>query len=1112
MKRKILVAAFLFIISLQSITQPGAIDTKFGTDGWVKYNEGVEPGFRNMVIQPDGKIIVHKIGYLGRYNTDGTLDNSFGTNGWARLDHGCADLVIQADGSILVLASNEVRGRIFKHSAIDGGIDLTWGDQGSVTIELTSVELRYTSMVLDTKGRIIVAGRASFSADPVIHTTSVARLNADGSLDTEFNGGGIRNQLFLDNLFRTAVDCGVTGDDKILLAVQVGNGEDRNDIILKYNTNGRLDLNFGGAGTGELAINLDIDRLAVAGSGKIGYTTLARTDQTLLAFSYYYLNADGSYISNGFIQNITGLSAITFQPDGKLVVAGYKLSRLFFRRLNIDGTGDQTFITDDMDLDDNIIPKEIIYYNRRLFVAGFYPVFYQNFAPVDADGFILALDATDKRLTCSNFTATELQPLADAGKCSTKLNNTKFDPAFIPSTATGTVQYEMLRNGTVVEQGTGSVNGKEFQVGLTQVRYSFTDVTTNTCTFTVNVLDRQPPVPKTKNITAQLNSSGAAIITAANVDDGSTDNCGVKSMSVSKTSFDCSNVGANTVKFTVTDNSNNTSTATVTVTVEDKVAPDVKCKNLRITLDAEGKASIATDLVDDGSADACGIKSLSLSKESFDCSNKGTNQVTLTATDNNNNTSACTATVTVADEIIPSILGITPSPAFLWPSDRKMKAVTINASIWDNCPGTTYRITDVSIKAGIFANDNVNPDWEITGDHTVNLRAEIPKKGTKRIYTVTIICTDAAGNSTTGSVDIVVGHTVVSPASGTTVKVGSTVTLNGAYWDVPGKKHTAKWTIDENVTVNGSLTEPSGQNNGTVKGSYKFNNPGVYKIQMNVIDQNGKLTYANTTDNLEAIVVVYDPNGGYAYGCGNFNSPVGALISDPAANGDASYGFTMNYYKNATQPKGETQFDFKVGDFEFNALNFDYLVISNSMAQFKGTGKIIGGQSGIGFTMTVTDGQLDGTGVDKIRMKIFNKNNGTIIYDNQPGASDAALPVAAVGTSSVIVIHGTNANPPTTKTTSQQIDAENKSVNGLELRVYPNPASNYFNILVGSNDTKEKIVLQVFDQYGRLVEAKTNVSNGSMVRLGDLYRTGVYYVRVIQGKQQKERKLIKLSD
>ena len=329
---------------------------------------------------------------------------------------------------------------------------------------------------------------------------------------------------------------------------------------------------------------------------------------------------------------------------------------------------------------------------------------------------------------------------------------------------------------------------------------------------------------------------------------------------------------------------------------------------------------------------------------------------------------------------------------------------------------------------------------------------------------------------------------------------------------MPGNKHTAKWLID-GISVNGVVTEPVGSKNGKVTGSYKFTTPGVYKLQMNITDQKGVTTYANTNGDLEAIVVIYDPNGGYTYGGGYYDSPAGALISNSSSAGKASYGFTMNYFKNSTNPKGETQFEFKVGEFEYNALNFDYLVISNSMAQFKGTGKIIGGQSGIAFTMTVVDGQLDGTGIDKIRMKIYNKNNGKIIYDNQPGTSDAALPIASVGANSIIVIQGTNANPATTRTYGTPVESESKSkdVDELTATVYPNPASTYFNIIVNSNDAKEKIVLQVLDQYGRVLEVRNNVSVGSTVRLGDLYRSGLYYVRVIQGKQHKELKLIKLN-
>jgi hypothetical protein len=280
---------------------------------------------------------------------------------------------------------------------------------------------------------------------------------------------------------------------------------------------------------------------------------------------------------------------------------------------------------------------------------------------------------------------------------------------------------------------------------------------------------------------------------------------------------------------------------------------------------------------------------------------------------------------------------------------------------------------------------------------------------------------------------------------------------------------------------------------------------------MNVTDQKVITTYVNTNGDLQAIVVIYDPNGGYTYGGGSFNSPAGALTSNPTASGDVSYGFTVNYYKAANNPKGETQFDFKAGDFEFNALNFDYLVINNSMAQFKGTGKIIGGQSGIGFIMTVSDGQLDGTGIDKIRMKIYNKNNGQIYYDNQPGASDAAMPTQAVGNNSIIVIKG-NSGKASSVNTSSEIAAEQIPVNGLELKAYPNPSKHNFTILVNSDNEKDKIMLKVFDVLGRTVETRNNILPGSVIRLGEQYRTGAYFIRVEQAENQKNLKLIKVKD
>jgi PKD repeat protein len=66
-------------------------------------------------------------------------------------------------------------------------------------------------------------------------------------------------------------------------------------------------------------------------------------------------------------------------------------------------------------------------------------------------------------------------------------------------------------------------------------------------------------------------AGGSATITAATVNNGSNDNCGVQSVSVSKTSFNCSNIGANSVTLTVTDIHGNVGTCTATVTVVGEV-------------------------------------------------------------------------------------------------------------------------------------------------------------------------------------------------------------------------------------------------------------------------------------------------------------------------------------------------------------------------------------------------------------------------------------------------------------------------------------------------------------------------------------------------------------
>ncbi len=490
----------------------------------------------------------------------------------------------------------------------------------------------------------------------------------------------------------------------------------------------------------------------------------------------------------------------------------------------------------------------------------------------------------------------------------------------------------------------------------------------------------------------------------------------------------------------------------------------------------------------------------------------GITTITWTATDPSGNTAVCTQTITVVDNEPPIISGESASTYVLSPPNHTMRDVTISYTATDNCSVTSALSVTSNEPVNGVSDGDTDPDWIVLDNHHLQLRAERAANGTGRIYTVTITATDGVGNISTKTIEIKVPHNITTPNSGHPFRVGSTVDFGGSFWDKPGNSHTAKWLLDGSNASNGTVTEPANNQNGKVTGSYKFTTAGVYKLQMNITDQNGLTTYTNTNGDLEAILVIYDPNGGYAYGGGYYNSPASALRSNPAATGKASYGFAINYFKNSTYPKGETQFEFKVGDFEFNALNFDYLVISGAKAQFKGTGKITGGQSGVGFIMTVVDGDLDGTGIDKIRMKIFNKNTGAIIYDNQPGASDAANPVLAVSANSSVVINSNSAPPVSTINTQPEIvNRIQIPVKELIVKAMPNPTNNNFTLTIRSNNLKDKIMMQVIDINGRIIEVR-NIAAEQTIKLGDRYLPGSYYVRVLQGKEHKEIKLVKLSE
>jgi hypothetical protein len=137
----------------------------------------------------------------------------------------------------------------------------------------------------------------------------------------------------------------------------------------------------------------------------------------------------------------------------------------------------------------------------------------------------------------------------------------------------------------------------------------------------------------------------------------------------------------------------------------------------------------------------------------------GSTTVTFTATDASGNISSATTTVTVVDTTPPDITSVSVDPNVLWPPNHKMVPVTIAVSVTDICdaaPSCQVDWVSSNEPENGLGDGDTAPDWSITGDFNVNLRAERSGKGSGRVYTIMMQCTDDSGNSATKDVEVTV--------------------------------------------------------------------------------------------------------------------------------------------------------------------------------------------------------------------------------------------------------------------------------------------------------------------------------------------------------------------
>jgi hypothetical protein len=287
--------------------------------------------------------------------------------------------------------------------------------------------------------------------------------------------------------------------------------------------------------------------------------------------------------------------------------------------------------------------------------------------------------------------------------------------------------------------------------GVEPVAMTVADAAGNVATATINVtvLDTiKPALTSVASLSAPLNAQGVATISMSQLNISSTDNCGSVTVNTSSLTFGCSNLGANTIQIVSKDAAGNMRTRNVAVTVTDAIAPSlsVTATPVVLALNASGQATLTSAVLVNSVSDNCSsAPTVTLSKSTFTCADKGSNNVTVTATDAAGNATTRTATVVVLDLAAPTIT-VTSAPVTVTLSATGQGSVTLAqlGAATDNCSGVTLVASKLQFTC-----------------------AEVGSQ------VVTLTATDASGNVTTATKTVTVidnsAPVLVATPSNTTV-------------------------------------------------------------------------------------------------------------------------------------------------------------------------------------------------------------------------------------------------------------------------------------------------------------------------------------------------------
>jgi hypothetical protein len=692
----------------------------------------------------------------------------------------------------------------------------------------------------------------------------------------------------------------------------------------------------------------------------------------------------------------------------------------------------------------------------------------------------------------------------------------------------------------------------------------------------VTVLDNQKPVVITKNISKALNTTtGLASLVPADVNNGSYDNCSALTLvSVMPNSFNCTQLGANTVTLTVRDASGNTATGSAVVTVTALTA----VTNVFVTPSSQQYSDLVTFKA-----------TLSPGQVPGDCQPADSvvflvgNQVMDTVKlEYNNSTGKMEASLQAS-------LYEIPNSSEMAPGTRTVRAVFLH-------PGAAFILPDATIPLVITPED------------------------ARVTYTGSLFSSTSGVTSGQGTITL----------SATIQDISATVDAAGDSY--PGDIRKARirfFNADDGTPISGWLTpglvNPNDLTTGTVTYNWNVNIGAALSISYtigievdNYYTRNSAQDYSVVT--ISKPVLDFVTGGGYLI----LQSSEGIRAGDAGTRNN--FGFNVKFNKSGKNLQGGI--NIIVRRKEADGMLHVFQIKGNAMTSLAINGDITGSHpyptaifDGKASIQDVTDPlnvlSIDGNASlhvemtdkgdpgssDMIAITVWDKDgglwfasnwngartveqllaagnlkintNGTSVIDVQPTATtlttsmnptEYGQPVTftatvapvnggnTIPTGKVTFYEGTTALRTVVITTVQGVATATYSnsrlavgthtltavysgdkffassvsapwvqevvapsivtkeeVSGLEATAYPNPAPYSFTLRIRSSRDLP-VNVRIINQWGRVVETRSHLSSRSTLIIGALYIPGTYYAEVLQGSKKVTVKLIKQSD